>query len=93
MAMANIIAGAAMVASKLRSKPPPREKKNRIRKKSRKGFRFSAMYCAIGLVASEMPAIKAPISLESPITSANSAIPKHQPIVNKIYIHQYDQNE
>ena len=70
------MAGIAIDGSNERSNPPPSEKKNSIKKKSLNGFKFKAMYWAIGLVAKEIPAIKAPISLDKPITSANSAIPK-----------------
>ena len=89
--MVNIIAASTSAGNIIcgisdRSKPPPREKKNRIKKKSRNGLRLSAIYCAMGLVAIEMPAIKAPISRDRPMLSANSATPKHQPIANrKIY--------
>ena len=62
--------------SKLRLKRAPIEKKNKIKKKSRRGFRLSAMYCAIGLVAMVMPAINAPISADSPQLAASSASPK-----------------
>ena len=43
-------------------KPAPSAKKNITRKKSRNGFRFSAIYRAMGLVATATPATNAPIS-------------------------------
>ena len=44
------------------AKPAPREKKNMIRKKSRRGLRLSAMNVDIGPEASDTPAMNAPIS-------------------------------
>ena len=66
-----------------RSKPLPSEKKNKIKKKSLSGFRLSAIYWEMGLVAIEIPATKAPISRDRPEYSASSAIPKHQPNASK----------
>ena len=51
--------------SNVKLKLAPMVKKNRIKKKSLRGFRLIAMYCAIGLFARLIPAIKAPISKES----------------------------
>ena len=61
------MAGIAIEGSRDRSNPPPSEKKNSIKKKSLRGFKLRAIYCAIGLVARDIPAIKAPISLDRPI--------------------------
>ena len=41
------------------------------------------MYCAIGLLAMLMPAMKAPISADNPSHTESSASPKHHPIDNK----------
>ena len=49
-----------------KSKLAPMEKKNIIKKKSRSGFKLSAIYNAMGLAASATPAMKAPISSDRP---------------------------
>src|ERR687895_2734509 len=49
----------------------PREKKNRIKKKSRRGFKLSAINKAIGRAARVTPAMKAPISCDRPKAWAN----------------------
>ena len=41
------------------------------------------MYWEIGLVAMVMPAMKAPISSDSPRALAASAMPRHQPIASR----------
>ena len=83
---ASISAGSKISASSVRSNLAPKAKKNKIKKKSLNGFKLIAIYCEIGLVASVMPAIKAPISADRPTAWAASAIPKHQPMANrKIY--------
>ena len=44
---------------------------------------LSIVIMVIGLVAMEIPAIKAPISAESPRALAISARPRHQPIASR----------
>ena len=55
-------AASQMSGNTPRLKPAPRATKKMIRKKSRSGLRLSAMNSAIGLRASDTPAINAPIS-------------------------------
>ena len=80
---ASASAGSRTPCIAVRSKAAPRLKKNTTRKKSRRGLRLSAMKREMGCVATAMPAMKAPISGDSPSDSDNSAMPRHQPIARR----------
>ena len=76
-------AGQATVASTEGSMAAPTEKKNRIRKKSRRGRRVSAMNCAMGELASDTPAMIAPTSKDMPTRWDTVATARHQPITSR----------
>ena len=83
MTAANINAGNKTLGNSGILSCAPNAKKNNTKKKSRSGRKFNAIYCEIGLVAREMPAINAPISADKLTDSDKCANPKHQPIANK----------
>ena len=80
---ASIAAGTSTSSSRWRSSPAPSMKKKIIRKKSRSGFRFSAMKSEIRLEARATPATNAPISCDSPNQTDSSASPRHQPMASR----------
>ena len=75
-----IQAGIKTCAMVLKLKVAPTAKKNITKKKSRKGFKLSAMYKEMGLDAKATPAIKAPMSSDNPRYCAKQDMPKHHPI-------------
>ena len=75
--------GSQTPGSKFKSIDAPTVKKNMTRKKSRSGFKWVAMYWAMGLVAKLTPAIKPPTSYDKPRLWASWAMVKHHPIASK----------
>ncbi len=80
MRMLSMSAGSQTVCARKMLNWAPRTKKKNIRKKSRSGLSCSESMSDIFPLAITTPAMKAPISYDSPIYSARAAMPRHQPI-------------
>ena len=83
MSEASISAGITIWAASPKLNVAPTAKKNITKKKSRSGFKLSAIKSEMGLDASDTPATNAPISSDKPQCTASIDKAKHQPIESK----------